>query len=49
MTDTKMVKSDTRVSVGGRIIDSTPKTDAAKRSISLDPSLVAALKEHRRA
>ncbi len=39
----------TRVSIGGRAEASSPKTAGSRRSVALDPSLVAALREHRRA
>jgi integrase len=37
----------TRVTVEGRVIDSVPKTEAGRRSIPLDPSLVATLRKHK--
>ena len=37
----------TRVIVDGKVIDSTPKTSAGRRSVPLDVSLVAMLKSHR--
>lgn len=40
--------SRTRVSVAnGTVIDSTPKTDSGRRSVPLDPSLVAVLRRHK--
>jgi hypothetical protein len=36
-----------RVVVDGKAIDSEPKTDAGRRSVPLDPSLVAILKTHK--
>ncbi|WP_433781594.1 tyrosine-type recombinase/integrase [Actinomycetospora sp. CA-101289] len=39
----------TRVSIGGRVVDSTPKTKAGGRTLSLDPGLVAVLRRHRTA
>jgi hypothetical protein len=38
----------TRVTVGGEAIDSTPKTEAGRRSIPLDLSLVVILRKHKR-
>lgn len=38
----------TRVVVGKDVVDSTPKTSAGRRTISLDDALVAALKDHRK-
>lgn len=38
---------ETRVVVGYGVMDSTPKTDAGKRSVGLDPVTVAALRSHR--
>lgn len=37
----------TRVTVEGRAIDSTPKTESGRRSIPLDPALVAILRRHK--
>ena len=37
----------TRVTVEGRTIDSTPKTESGRRSIPLDPALVAVLRRHK--
>ncbi|HVV76327.1 MAG TPA: tyrosine-type recombinase/integrase [Mycobacteriales bacterium] len=37
----------TRVSIGGKVIDSTPKTRAGRRRIPLDAGLIAVLKAHR--
>jgi integrase len=37
----------TRVLVDGRPVDSIPKTDAGRRTIPLDASLVASLRSHR--
>ena len=37
----------TRVSAEGGVIDSTPKTESGRRSIPLDPSLVAVLRKHK--
>jgi len=37
----------TRLSVGGRVVDSEPKTAAGRRSLPLDPGLVAVLRRHR--
>jgi integrase len=37
----------TRVTVEGRAIDSAPKTEAGRRSIPLDQSLIAILRKHR--
>ncbi|HWE67499.1 MAG TPA: site-specific integrase, partial [Acidimicrobiales bacterium] len=38
----------TRVTVEGRVIDSTPKTESGRRSIPLDASLVTILRKHQR-
>lgn len=37
----------TRIVVNGKAVDSEPKTDAGKRRVPLDPSLVAVLRTHR--
>jgi integrase len=37
----------TRVVADGKVVESEPKTDAGKRSIPLDPKLVAILKAHK--
>lgn len=38
-----------RVEVNGKTVDSDPKTRAGQRTLSLDPTLVAALRDHKRA
>lgn len=38
----------TRLSVGGRVMDSQPKTDAGRRSLPLDAGLVVVLRAHRK-
>jgi len=38
----------TRISVGGTVVDSQPKTAAGRRSIPLDPTLIALLRAHRK-
>jgi integrase len=37
-----------RVEVNGKTLDSDPKTKASQRTLSLDPTLVAAIREHKR-
>jgi integrase len=37
----------TRVTTAGEVIDSTPKTESGRRSVPLDPSLVALLRRHK--
>ncbi len=39
----------TRVSVGGAVVDSTPKTEAGRRTLHLDAGLVSVLRRHRAA
>jgi len=39
---------ETRIVVGGRAKPSSPKTDSGRRSVPLDPHLVALLKAHRK-
>lgn len=43
----RLVVAETRVVVDGQAVTSTPKTDAGRRKIALDPFLVAVLKSHR--
>lgn len=38
----------TRISIGGRVEESTPKTSAGKRTVPLDAGLVAILRAHRK-
>ena len=38
----------TRISIGGRVESSEPKTDRGKRTVPLPPNLVEALKRHRK-
>jgi integrase len=39
--------NETRLVVGSKVVESTPKTEEGRRSIPLDPSLVAILRRHK--